>query len=91
MEMLLAGIPVLQLPLHMEQQLVAHRSVRLGAGLAASRTTAGHLKTQLERLLAHACFRSTAEQFAGRYRNLDSQASLGRMVDEIELCSATAV
>lgn len=91
MEMLLAGVPVLQIPLHMEQQLVAHRSVRLGAGLAVSSTTAGHLETQLERLLADAAFRSTAEQFASRYRNLNSQASLGRMVDEIEQCSAIAV
>jgi hypothetical protein len=49
------------------------------------------MDTQFERLLAETRFRATAEQFASRYRNLDSRASLTRMVDTIEQSSAMAV
>jgi hypothetical protein len=83
-EMLLCGIPVLQLPTHMEQRLVADCTSRLGAGLTANRTKPTHVFAQLSRLLECDGFRNSAAQFSSRYRNLDPTEALERMIARIE-------
>jgi hypothetical protein len=91
LEMLLMGLPILQLPLHTEQQLVAYRSSSLGAAVVANRTKPGQVATQIEQLLNDSRHRSIARSIAERYRGYDRLACLGATISRIEsLCMVAA-
>jgi hypothetical protein len=82
--MLLHGKPILQIPVHMEQQLVAHRSFELGAALAANRTRADELARQLHRLIEVPQYRLSAQRFARQYAAHDAHEALQQMAAQIE-------
>jgi UDP:flavonoid glycosyltransferase YjiC (YdhE family) len=88
--MLLAGKPILQLPIHLEQQLVAERTVRLGAGLAANRTQPRQIAERLDTLLGSDRHSAAAQRFANRYSGFDPARQLGDMVGRIEQLSLSA-
>lgn len=83
-EMLLSGVPLLQLPLHMEQQLVAYRSSVLGASLTAELLTPTAAIRQVCQLIEDAEFRRSARGFAERYRHLDTRLTCEEIVNRIE-------
>lgn len=64
---LLAGKPLLILPLHLEQQQTADRVAALGAGLSAPRLAPDGMHHKLHELLEDDRFAKVARQFAERY------------------------
>jgi len=85
--MLLAGKPILQLPIHLEQHLVAERTVELGAGLAANRTQPRQIAQRLQILLESPSHAAAAQRFAARYEGFQPQRQLDQMVQRIDqLC-----
>jgi hypothetical protein len=63
---LVAGKPMLTLPLHLEQQLTALKIESLGAGLNAPRLAPDGMRYKLARLLNEPAFTETARAFAAR-------------------------
>jgi hypothetical protein len=81
---LLAGKPILQLPIQLEQYLGAKRSVDFGAALMADRHQPDTIEPQLKRLLREVSFTANAFQFSDRYRSWTPQNQTNRIVERIE-------
>ncbi len=75
---LLAGKPLLVLPLNVEQRMLAARVEAAGAGLAAPALAPQGMAGKFQRLLAEPAFGAAAETFAERYRDLDVESSPAR-------------
>lgn len=86
--MLLAGKPVLCLPIYAEQYLLAHAVERLGAGLNVVTESADALGAALCRLHAEPGFRIAAAAFGARHAGLDAGREATRLVGEIEALAA---
>lgn len=80
---LAAGVPMLALPSHLEQELCADMSVRHGFGLklAARKGKGKNTAALLQRLIDEPSFAEAAERFGGRVRHADGAA---RAADIIE-------
>lgn len=74
--MLLAGRPLLQIPIHIEQYHNAQRTVQLGAGLQAPLGDAESFATALERMLNESSFSDQARAFADRHADHDPHRTL---------------
>jgi hypothetical protein len=68
-ELLLAGVPLLLLPLNGEQNLVAENVERLGAGLSAPHLQSKGMAEKLELLIKQPQFREAAEKFSNSYKD----------------------
>lgn len=66
--MLLAGKPILQIPLQLEQTLTATATDRLGVGLSADPAKPVQIARTLTALLTSDRFAAGAKRFADRYR-----------------------
>ncbi len=82
--MLLAGVPLLLLPLHNEQQMLANRVVQMGAGLIADRNDGSVTVSKLRKLLASESYGQAARAFAKKYSDHDAQRQIDRLVQQIE-------
>jgi UDP:flavonoid glycosyltransferase YjiC (YdhE family) len=82
---LLAGKPVLLLPWHLEQYLLARRIVDLGAGFVIDpeRPPAG-LAAALRRVVAEPGFAAAAQAFARKYAAFPQETVLANLVRRIE-------
>jgi len=69
---LLAGRPLLVLPLNLEQRMVAARVVESGAGLAAPALAPDAMEKKFHRLMAEPAFSVAAMAIAERYKTLDA-------------------
>ncbi|MGD8689270.1 MAG: hypothetical protein PVI37_04960 [Gammaproteobacteria bacterium] len=69
---LLAGCPLLILPLHLEMQLMGANVERLGAGLTARHGDTHATLEKLHRLLNEDSFRRRAEGFASGHKDFDA-------------------
>ncbi|HEY3859707.1 MAG TPA: nucleotide disphospho-sugar-binding domain-containing protein [Gammaproteobacteria bacterium] len=67
---LLAGKPLLLLPLNMEQRMLSARVMQMGAGLAAPALAPEGMQTKFKRLMAEPAFTTAARVFAERYAGL---------------------
>lgn len=74
--MLLAGTPLLHVPLYLENALNAWSTVRLGAGLSARPEAADDILTKLQCLLNDDSYRHRAAEFAARHRATSGPKSL---------------
>jgi hypothetical protein len=81
---LLAGRPILAVPLHHEQFLVARRVVRAGAGQLASGDAPDQIAAGMRRLLGDPRFRAAAGAFAERHAGYDADAGIANVVDRID-------
>ena len=82
---LLAGKPLLLLPMHLEQYLLARRVVEMNAGLLIHpEQPAGDLRQPLERLLTEPAFRDNAAAFARKYAAFDQAQVLANLVRRAE-------
>jgi UDP:flavonoid glycosyltransferase YjiC (YdhE family) len=82
---LLAGKPVMMLPGHLEQFLLAKRVEELGAGLVQNpEQPSDHLAAMLYRVLNEPGFRHRAAVFAEKYADFDQDAVLANIVARIE-------
>ena len=84
---LLAGKPVLLLPGHLEQFMLARRVEEMGAGrLVNPEQVPGDLRGVIADLLDNPSWRDNARAFAAKYAAFDQQAVIGnraRRVDEL--------
>lgn len=83
-EMLLKGIPLLQLPIFVEQQLTARNTVDIGAGLAANRKNPKLVAQRLDQMLATDRYRQAAKRFAAKYAAADPETAREEMIDLLE-------
>jgi hypothetical protein len=81
-QMLLAGKPVMEVPLAMEQRLLSSAVARLGAGVAASPRDRESITRKLEALLGGACDEPAAE-FASRYAAFDAGEQRRAMLERV--------
>ena len=81
-QMLLAGKPVMEIPLAMEQRMLASAVARLGAGLAASSRDEESIARKLKALLGGACDEPAAE-FASRYAAFDAGEQRRAMLERV--------
>jgi len=82
--MLLAGKPILQLPIFLDQALNAKAVSGLGAGLGASPERAEQIAVRLLTILHSDKFSAAARAFAARYADFDPQRQKAKMLDHIE-------
>lgn len=82
---LLAGKPLLMLPGHLEQFLVARRVEEMGAGrLVNPEQPPGDLRGVLADLIDNPSWRTNAAAFATKYAAFDQQAVTGNLVRRID-------
>lgn len=89
-EFLLAGVPLLQLPLSQEQLIMTHVSVTMGAALGAAPTQVSQVLSQLQAALANTRLREQAAAFAQRYVGFNAAESQDRIVDTLLHACSTA-
>jgi UDP-N-acetylglucosamine:LPS N-acetylglucosamine transferase len=83
-EFLLKGIPILQLPIFVEQYLTARNTAGIGAGLTANRKDAHAVAARLDQLLSSDRYAKGAGRFAAKYAHLDARQLLEEMIDLLE-------
>lgn len=81
---LLAGKPLLLLPLYQEQQLVAENIERLGAGLIAPLNHPDTISNKLGEILRESHFSAAAQSFASRYIGFDSDVMAQKLIDHFD-------
>jgi UDP:flavonoid glycosyltransferase YjiC (YdhE family) len=82
---LLAGVPMLVLPNHIEQMLFAESLVRTGMGLALSLNAIPmHFAAVLDKLLSDPRFAQRAQAMARKYKSYDQDKSVERIANSIE-------
>lgn len=88
---LLKGKPLLLLPGHLEQFLVARRVEEMGAGLMVNPEQApADLESKLRRILSEPEFGLNAQAFARKYANFPQATVIAHLVRRIEEIAATA-
>ena len=81
---MLAGKPLLLLPTHLEQYLVARRVVDMGAGAVVSpEAPVGDLVPLIAELLSNPGYRQNAQAFAAKYAKFDQQAVISNLVRRV--------
>jgi UDP:flavonoid glycosyltransferase YjiC (YdhE family) len=83
-ELLLRGVPLLQLPIFIEQSLTARNTVGIGAALAANRRDARAVAARLDQLLASERYRKAAGRFAAKYADADPETAREEMIGLVE-------
>jgi UDP:flavonoid glycosyltransferase YjiC (YdhE family) len=86
---LLAGKPVVLMPLFLEQALTAKRVVEMGAGCIAPINQPQMFLNALDQVV-NSSYQSAARAFAQRYSHLNPDQSVDEIVTQLE-CLATAV
>ena len=81
--MLLHGLPILQLPTHMEQELIARRTIECGAGLRAGFRNADQIAELASRMLADESFQRASQRVADKYSKVDPAATFDKMMDAV--------
>jgi UDP:flavonoid glycosyltransferase YjiC (YdhE family) len=81
--MLLAGKPVLQLPLTLEQALMAQATRKLGAAAVARHNEPQTFGRALNKMLHSSAFSSAARAFAAKYASFDGAKERESMIQEL--------
>jgi UDP-N-acetylglucosamine:LPS N-acetylglucosamine transferase len=79
-EMLLAGKPILELPLAFEQRMIADAVVRLGAGASASIREPKGVMEKLDAILDEDRYEERAREFGERYGEFNGQRQREAMI-----------
>lgn len=88
--MLMAGVPMLLLPFHLEQHLAANRVAKLGAGTVVDiQSTPDDFAPLFETLLNDAAYRQNAKAFALKHADFNQAAQLDSMAARIAEILAT--
>lgn len=81
---LLGGVPLVMVPLFLEQAAFSRRVVELGAGLACEPNRVELLAGRVWRVLRHDRYRYAARAFADHYADYDPEAAQEQVVDCID-------
>lgn len=77
---LLAGIPILTFPQHLEQATLAHRVAAVGAGKAVAVQAEGiDYGAVMAQLVEAGAARAAAERFAAKHRDFDAEVALDQI------------
>jgi UDP:flavonoid glycosyltransferase YjiC (YdhE family) len=82
--MLLAGKPVLQIPVYLEQAITAQAVVRLGAGLLCPGDRADLIASRLDIMLNNGRFADAARRFAAKYAGFHPEEEIKAAARRIE-------
>jgi hypothetical protein len=84
-DILLAGKPILALPLNAEQQLMAENIERLGAGemVSARLTDRARMESVLEQLLTDSRYTEAAQRFARKYSSFNPKIQRAQMLKRV--------
>jgi UDP:flavonoid glycosyltransferase YjiC (YdhE family) len=83
--MLLAGKPIVNIPLQVEQGLLAQRTASLGAGVTAAANDPGACVAALGYVLEHrSALTEGAREFASQYPNYDPRHQLAQLATAVE-------
>jgi hypothetical protein len=82
--LLRAGVPSLQIPIYVEQSMLALALVRMGVSLAAPPDRAAEIEQQFHRLLADESCAAAAARFAQRYAAFDPERQIAGILDRLE-------
>jgi hypothetical protein len=82
--MLLAGKPVLHIPIFLEQGVNADAVARIGAGIKALPNEPAQISGGLQALLRLEQFASSARAFAARHADFDSAKQMAKVIDRAE-------
>ena len=81
--MLLAGKPILQIPLHLEQRLLATAVERMGAGAWCVSTDSRDVREKLSIMLATPDYQRAAQSFSARYASIKTTDWTGAVVERV--------
>jgi hypothetical protein len=81
---LLAGKPVVMIPIVLEQAILAKRIVESGVGIWAYPHKPVDIVSAIHSVIRNPVYRRRAEEFATRYRSFDAQESITRMAASID-------
>lgn len=81
---LLAGVPLVQIPLQLEQLLSAHAAERLGAGLTVLPDRLDAFAPAFQRALTDSTLRENAQHFAARYQHMQPRQQGERFVEFLD-------
>jgi len=79
-EMLLRGVPVLQIPIFVEQALTAKATEAIGAGLMVNPRDAASVKAGLNQMINTAQYSQAAGRFAAKHADTDGDQLLEEMI-----------
>ncbi|MCY2952197.1 MAG: hypothetical protein NTU53_09505 [Planctomycetota bacterium] len=82
--MLMAGKPVLQLPIYLEQGLLARAVCQMGAGQEASLKRPETITQKLQIMLRTDQYQEAAEAFSTRYADFQAQGQIDAMLGRVE-------
>ena len=82
--MLLAGKPMLQIPLVLEQQLTAEAVQRMGAGEIAKSREIDDMRAKLDSMLSTSDYEQSAKTFAKMHLDFDPTSQELGMLDQVE-------
>jgi UDP:flavonoid glycosyltransferase YjiC (YdhE family) len=84
-DILLAGKPIMQIPMNAEQQLMAERVCALGAGerVSARKSDPERMAAALDQLLTDPKYTQAAQTFAKRYAKFDPQKQRAQMLERV--------
>ncbi len=81
------GVPVVGIPLSLEQTAIAKRAAQSGAVIEAHHADAESIRSAMHRVLTDEAVIESAQRFAKQYANLQPDQEANRLGDEIiELC-----
>ncbi len=83
MQILLAGKPILALPLLGEQGIVAQNVVRLGAGVSAEADNPPEIVRGLEALLSDNRYATAAKAFQDKYADFDRTTQIEQVIERL--------
>ena len=83
-EFLLAGKPVMQLPIFLEQRLIAQRTEQIGAGIAVHRTRPDEIRAGLNSVLSDQAYQERSQSFSAKYASRDRQQDFDNLVASVE-------
>ena len=82
-ELLLAGCPLLLLPLNLEQYMFAERVSAMGAGLSAPLLKPEGMAGKLHLLLSDPAYKLAANAFSSKYSDCDNKKIIADIVEDI--------
>ena len=81
---LLAGLPLVTVPIYLEQLTFCRRVVELGAGVITNPNRLELLAARVWRVLQTNSYRSAARAFADRYASFDPEQTKLRVIDRVD-------
>jgi hypothetical protein len=87
-ELLRAGVPLLNVPIFLEQTIFSFRIAKTGAGLVAQPSRPEQIAAHLARLLDTSTFRDAARDFSHRYGSYDPEAAVEQILYRLNALAA---